>query len=123
MTDLQQNIMYSNSIYMDTNQLSPDSYVMKFGKYKGMLITDIANIRIIDKNNKERKEGLRYLKWLCKTQKIVEQVISQYIDDDDEKEEVKPKLPKKKEPKEPKASKNVSIKLKPDDESTVLSFD
>ena len=100
---------------MDTNQLSPDSYVMKFGKYKGMLITDIANIRIIDKNNKERKEGLRYLKWLCETQdwfkhkSIVEQVISQYINDDDEKEEVKPKLPKKKEPKEPKASKNVSI--------------
>ncbi len=114
---------------MDTNQLSPDSYVMKFGKYKGMLITDIANIRIIDKNNRERKEGLRSLKWLCETQdwfkhkSIVEQVISKYIDDDDDKEEVKPKVIKKKEPKEAKPSKNVSIKLKPDDESNILNFD
>ena len=107
-----------------TSSIAPERDVLQFGKYKGMLITDIANLRIIDKNNKERKEGLRYLKWLCKTQKIVEQVISQYIDDDDDvKDEVKPKLPKKKEQKKPKASKNVSIKLKKDDESDVLSFD
>ena len=106
----------------------PESYVMPLGKYKGMFLKDVVNIRIIDKSGQEKKEGIRYLRWLCNQdwyhhKQIVEQVISQYIDDDDEKEEVKPKLPKKKEPKEPKASKNVSIKLKKDDESNVLSFD
>ena len=107
----------------------PESYVMPLGKYKGMFLKDVVNIRIIDKSGQEKKEGIRYLRWLCNQdwyhhKPIVEQVISQYIDDDDEKEEVKPKSIKKtKEPKEPKPSKNVSIKLKPDDESTVLSFD
>ena len=113
---------------MDTNQLSPDTYVFMFGKYKGMLASDIANIRVI-KNEKQIKEGQRYLKWVCqqdwfKHKPIIEQIINKFDDDEDEKEDVKTKsIKKKKEPKEPKASKNVSIKLKKDDESNVLSFD
>ena len=45
--------------------LTPENYIMKLGKCKGMKAVDIVNIRMTDKNGKERKEGLRYLKWLC----------------------------------------------------------
>ena len=114
--------------------LTPENYVMKLGKYKGMKAVDIVNIRMTDKNGKERKEGLRYLKWLIqqdwfKHTSIIEQIISKVDDDEqegDDEKEIKPKpieKKKKKEPKEPKASKNISINIKPTDDSNVLDFD
>jgi hypothetical protein len=113
--------------------LTPENYIMKFGKYCGMKAIDVANIRITDKNGKERREGLRYLKWVCqkdwfKHTSIIEQIISGVDDDEqqgDDEKEIKPKpieKKKKKEPKEPKATKNVQIKLKPTDESNILDF-
>ena len=70
---------------MTSKQLTPESYVMPLGKYKGMFLKDVVNIRIIDKSGQEKKEGIRYLRWLCnqdwfKHKSIVEQVISQYIE-------------------------------------------
>ena len=47
-----------------TEALTKDNYVMKFGKYKNMLIKDVAKITTIDKNGKTKKDGLQYLQWL-----------------------------------------------------------
>ena len=105
--------------------ITPEKYVMRLGKYNGMKAIDVANIRIMDKHGKEKREGVRYLKWLItrdwfKHTSIIEQIISTVDDTPTEEAEVKPKVQKK---KEPKASKNVSIKVKPTDESNVLFFE
>lgn len=49
---------------MNSETLTKDNYVMKFGKFKNMLIKDVAKITTIDKNGETKKVGLQYLQWL-----------------------------------------------------------
>ena len=45
--------------------LTPESYVLKFGKYKGYKAVDVAELITVDKNGKDKPTGLIYLEWLC----------------------------------------------------------
>ncbi len=100
---------------------TPETYVLKFGKYRFMKASDVANIKIIDKYGKERAEGLRYLRLLSKQDwfkhaDLIEQITNKFHDD--EKDEAKPK---KTSSKKPKASKNVAIDMK--NERPIIEFD
>lgn len=108
--------------------LTPENYVMKFGKYKNMRAVDIADIYEVDKNGDDKPVGILYLKFLVekcdwfKHKDIIEQIIKNAIDcmsgsgqspetlegrcpssGDDEKEpEPTPKETKQKKDKKPK---------------------
>ena len=67
---------YDNIIY------SPDTYVLKFGKYKGMKAKDVKNLEVEKMNKKSGEtfmcnvwkqylEFLLTLQWLCKSDKKV----------------------------------------------------
>ena len=45
--------------------LTPESYVLKFGKYKGYKAVDVAALITVDKNGNDKHTGLIYLEWLC----------------------------------------------------------
>ena len=77
-----------------TEALTKDNYVMKFGKYKNMLIKDIVKITTIDKNGKTKKDGLQYLQWLItcdwfKHQNIVKELIDDIGEEIEEHKEEK----------------------------------
>ena len=78
-----------------TEALTKDNYVMKFGKYKNMLIKDVAKITTIDKNGKTKKDGLQYLQWLITTcdwfkhQTIVKELLDDIDKEIDEHKEEK----------------------------------
>ena len=76
---------------MNSEMLTKDNYVMKFGKYKNMFIKDIAKITTIDKNGETKKDGLQYLKWLITCDWFKHQnIVKQLIDDiGEEIEEIK----------------------------------
>ena len=70
------NNKYDNNIY------SPDTYVLKFGKYKGMKAKDVKKIEVEKMNKKSGEtfmcnvgkhylEFLLTLQWLCKSDKKV----------------------------------------------------
>ena len=65
-----------------TEALTKDNYVMKFGKYKNMLIKDVAKITTIDKNGKTKKDGLQYLQWLIGQEWFKHQTILKELLDD-----------------------------------------
>jgi hypothetical protein len=44
--------------------ISPENYVMSFGKFKGMKAIDIVNIHTVDGNDVDVSTGLNYLEWL-----------------------------------------------------------
>ena len=48
-----------------TFQITSDSYVFHFGKYKGYKAVDVAALITVDKNGKDKPNGLIYLEWLC----------------------------------------------------------
>ena len=112
-------------------KLTPENYVMKFGKYKNMRAVDIADIYEVDKNGDDKPVGLLYLKFLVekcewfKHNEIIEQIIKSAIDctaGDEEKEpQPTPKEPKqKKEQKEKKPKKEKSGKAPPQDKLLIL---
>ena len=77
-----------------TEALTKDNYVMKFGKYKNMLIKDVAKITTIDKNGKTKKDGLQYLQWLItcdwfKHQTIVKELLDDIGEEIEEHKEEK----------------------------------
>ena len=74
-----------------TEALTKDNYVMKFGKFKNMLIKDVAKITTIDKNGKTKKDGLQYLQWLIGQEWFKHQTIVKELIDDigEETEEIK----------------------------------
>ena len=66
--------------------MNSESYVFKFGKFKGMKAKDIAHIITLDKFGKEKPSGLEYLKFITtmewfKHKEIIEDVINQYNDE------------------------------------------
>ena len=67
-----------------TDFLKPEKYTMPFGKYKGMYAKDIVKITQVDKNGKDQKIGMKYLKWIV-TQDWFRNtdIIKQIIDDHD----------------------------------------
>jgi len=77
---------------MQTQTLTPENYVLRFGQYKNMRAVDVAEIYEIDKTGNEYPKGLMYLQFLCKTdwfrhtdilQKIINKAISEISDDED----------------------------------------
>ena len=77
-----------------TEALTKDNYVMKFGKYKNMLIKDVAKITTIDKSGKTKKDGLQYLQWLItcdwfKHQTIVKELLDDIGEETEEHKEEK----------------------------------
>ena len=84
---------------MNFETLTKDNYVMKFGKYKNMLIKDVAKITTIDKNGETKKVGLQYLQWITgqewfKHQNIVKELIDDIVKEFGEDKEEK-KIEKK----------------------------
>ena len=66
--------------------LKSDNFVLPFGKYKGMYPSDVAQMRVVDKNGKPKQVGLQYLKWLVdKTNLIIKykELIQEIINNDD----------------------------------------
>ena len=118
--------------------ISPENYVLKFGKYKNMRAIDVSEIYQVDKNGDDKPVGLQYLQWLVKCdwfkhKDIIDQIIktaeSCISDVEEEVEEVKkeekPKSEKKdkKEDKEKKPKKNKDPIVKTIPESRIIDFD
>ena len=81
---------------MNSETLTKDNYVMKFGKYKNMFIKDIAKITTIDKNGETKKDGLQYLRWLIGQEWFKHQnIVKQLIDDIGEEIKEEKKVEKK----------------------------
>ena len=47
-----------------TSQITPESYVFKFGKFLNMKACDVSKITKVDKNGKDVNVGLQYLEFL-----------------------------------------------------------
>ena len=47
-------------------KLTPEKYVMVFGKYKNMRAVDVAEIYNVDTNGEDKPVGLLYIKFLVK---------------------------------------------------------
>ena len=101
---------------MQTRALTPENYVLRFGKYKNMKAVDVADIYEVDKNSNDKPVGLSYLKFLVEKcdwfrhKDIIEQVIKNAIDcmsGDEGKEQEKTKEVKQKKEKKPKKEKSV----------------
>ena len=63
-----------------TFQITSDSYVFQFGKFKGYKAVDVAALITVDKNGKDKHIGLLHLEWLYeqewfKHKDIIEEVI------------------------------------------------
>ena len=64
-----------------TFQITSDSYVFQFGKFKGYKAVDVAALITVDKNGNDKSTGLLYLTWLVekadwfKHKDIIEEVI------------------------------------------------
>ena len=80
-----------------TSKITPETYVLKFGKYKNMRAVDVAQIYEVDKDGNYVGKGLKYLSWLCdqdwfKHKDIVEKIIKSHNSvDADAKPEQEPK--------------------------------
>ena len=121
--------------------ISPENYVLKFGKYKNMRAIDVSELYQVDKDGNDKPVGLLYLKWLVSCdwfkhketiQKIIELAESTMSDPEDakpeqEQEAVKPKKEKKekKEPeqKEKKTKKSKEPVVKNVPESRIIDFE
>lgn len=116
--------------------ISPENYVLKFGKYKNMRAIDVSEIYQVDKNGDDKPVGLFYLKWLIscdwfKHGHIIKQIIEtaeQCISDPEDakpkQEAVKPKKEKKEaEPKEKKPKKAKEQPAETIPESRVIDFE
>ncbi len=122
-------------------KISPENYVLPLGKYKGLYAKDAVKIVVVDKDGKEKKEGLRYMKWLIdqpwfRDTEIIKKLISDAegdIADDDHyptgdscfaskeaKHEAEYEVPKKKKNKDQKETK--TVKISRDEESKTLNF-
>ena len=121
---------------MNTEKLTPEGYIFKFGKYKNYLAKDVIKITTIDKNNKSVKTGLIYMKWLVdqcdwfKHKEIIQEIINKEEDmgEDADDEAIKKQpnnKPEKqpKQPKQPKEKKNKDAKMKIDITSNKIEFD
>ena len=65
---------------MSSKTISPEKYILAFGKYKNMRAVDVAQISVVDKAGNDKPTGLLYLEWLCeqewfKHRDIVNEVI------------------------------------------------
>lgn len=111
-----------------TTNITAENYVFKFGKYKNMLLTDVANFKSVDKKGNMKKTGLQYLKWLVqqdwfKNTDIINEVINKFDveednNDDNKIVEEKPKIDKRK--KEKKINK-VTISSNKEDSKVVFN--
>ena len=113
---------------MQGKTLTPENYVMRFGKYKNMKAVDIAEIYEVDKNGNDKPVGLMYLKFLVEKcdwfrhREIIEQVIKKAVEcaSADEKEPEQQKQTVENPKKEKKSNKEkVTSKDKP--ESTQIN--
>lgn len=119
------------------NQKS-DNFVLPFGKYKGMYPSDVAQIRVVDKNGNEKQVGLQYLKWLvdkttlfAKYKEAIQEIINNndngMTDEDTETKEIveeikKPKVKKEAKPTEKKPKKTKESTVNISTENNVLEF-
>ena len=70
---------------MSNKVISPEKYILAFGKYKNMRAVDVAQISVVDKAGNDKPTGLLYLEWLCeqewfKHKDIVFEVIKKHKD-------------------------------------------
>ena len=49
---------------MTSQNITPESYIFKFGRYMGQKATQVANLTKVDKNGKDVNVGLQYLEFL-----------------------------------------------------------
>ena len=85
---------------MSKIERTPQNYILPLGKYKGMRLTDVVNLTLVDKDGKDKEVGKQYLIWLCKQSwfrdtEIVQKVLGEVKEDSNE-EEPKPKKDVKK---------------------------
>ena len=108
---------------MQTQTLTPENYVLRFGQYKNMRAVDVAKIYVIDRYGNNYPKGLMYLQFLCKTdwfrqidilQKIINNAVND-ISDDKERDRIHSlmnkdkKTTKDKKPKEKTTSNIVNF--------------
>ncbi len=90
--------------------ITPESYVFKFGKYNKMKAIDVAKITEVDKDDNDVPKGLMYLKFLVEKcdwfrhKEIIEQVIKITEEGNKKEEQSKPK-------KEKKEKKHATVKI------------
>ena len=94
---------------MSSKTISPEKYILAFGKYKNMRAVDVAQISVVDKAGNDKPTGLLYLEWLCeqewfKHKDIVFEVIKKAQGSTSEVDESK----KKKDAKQKKGTVSVS---------------
>ena len=97
--------------------ITPESYVFHFGKYKDMKAVDIAQIYTVDKDGNSIAKGLMYLEWICekdwfKHSDIIQKIIDDAKQNMSDEEEPKPEPKKKKEMKKEKKS---TVKISQED--------
>ena len=105
-----------------TSKISPEDYVLKFGKYKNMRAIDVAQIYVVDKDGNDKATGLMYLEWICKQEwfkhkDIIEKVISNAEQQGNASEEEPQQKKKDKKPK-----KKSTVKISTDVDSKTLEF-
>ena len=104
-----------------TSEISPEKYIMPFGKYKGMYASDVAQITVVDKSGNDKSVGLNYLQWIVKQdwfthketiQKIIKNNDNGMTDEDTETKELVEEIKKPKVKKEAKLSEKKPKKAK-----------
>ena len=100
-------------------KLTPETYVMRFGKFKDQKAVDIAKIYTVDKDGNSVAKGLMYLEWICekdwfKHSDIIQKIIYDAKQNMSDEEEPKP------EPKKKKETKKSTVKIS--QEENVIDF-
>ncbi len=111
-----------------TSNISPDQYVLRFGKYNKLKAVDVLKITEIDKNGKVKPAGYLYLKWLVEKadwfrhKEIIEEILDTYESTLSDTESETVEEVKKPKPTEKKLKKTKEGTVKISTEKSVLDF-
>ena len=88
-------------------KLTPENYVMHFGKFKDQRAVDIAKIYKVDKDGNDVPVGLNYLIWFCEKCDWFKHadIIQKIIDNAKQNMSEEPKSAPKPEPKKKEKNK------------------
>ena len=109
-----------------TSKITPQEYVLRFGKYKNQRACDVAEIYTVDADGNDKPVGLMYLEWLCEQdwfkhanilQQIIENAKSNMSEEADSEPEPQPEPKKKKDSK-----KTAKVTINAPDVSKVIDF-
>ena len=101
-------------------KLTPETYVMRFGKFKDQKAVDIAKIYTVDKDGNSVAKGLMYLEWTCKQDWFKHSDIQQKIIDNAKQNMSEESKPAKLEPK--KKEKKQTVKISSDETEKTTEF-